>query len=394
MPLYAASAVLTLGEGAVAVLVPPYLDARGIGAGVIGAILAVYGVAALLARLPAAAWYRARRATALVSGGCLLMALSFLLLPLTSTPVGVALLVGLDGIGFAIATTAALAALMDRRHPDTNAGSIMGWYTGSLGLGYAAAGFVAGGVAEATNVSTAILVLAAVPAVAALLLAVALRAAPPLAAAAATIEPPSGTRRRLGALRSAPPTVWLAFLVCLHVSLVHGVLSAFFPLYGLDIGLTIGQIGAMLGVHGLAAAGIRFLAGPLFRLLPYRAALPSMILLNSGAVASMALTSVYPVLLASWGVVGLSRGVLRVASGALVLDEAGSTDAQRGAASGIYLAGLDVGKVAGPVVGGVFAELIGFRGAFLAVSVAFPIAYFLLARRVSSSPAPAPGVVT
>ena len=162
------------------------------------------------------------------------------------------------------------------------------------------------------------------------------------------------------------------------MSLVHGVLSTFFPLYGLDVGLSLSQIGALLGVHGLFAAGIRFLAGPLFRVLPYRRALPSMILLNSAAVAGMGLTAAYPLFLVGWAAVGFSRGVLRVASGALVMDEAGSSDRQRGAASGIYLAGLDVGKIAGPAVGGVLAELVGLRGVFVGVSIAFPAAYFAM----------------
>ncbi|MPZ72084.1 MAG: MFS transporter [Nitriliruptorales bacterium] len=198
---------MTLGEGAIAVLVPPYLDSRGIDAGIIGAVLAGYGLAALAARVPAAAWYRQHRATLLVSGGCLVMAVSFALLPLTCAPLVIAVLVGLDGVGFAIATTATMAALMDRRAPGSEAGSIMGWYTGSLGLGYAAAGFVAGGVADALSVSTAIVVLAGIPAVAAVLFALALRAVP--AVGAAPVAAPVPSRGRLAALASAPPTVWL-----------------------------------------------------------------------------------------------------------------------------------------------------------------------------------------
>ncbi|MPZ72083.1 MAG: MFS transporter [Nitriliruptorales bacterium] len=172
------------------------------------------------------------------------------------------------------------------------------------------------------------------------------------------------------------------FAVCLHVALIHGVLSSFFPLYGLRVGLSMGQIGALLGVHGAVAAGVRFLSGPMFRLVPYRKALPSMIVVNSAAVMLMGLIAAYPLFIAGWALVGLSRGVLRVASGALVMDTANQTDSQRGAASGIYLAGLDVGKVAGPAVGGVLVEMIGLPGVFIAVSLMFPVAYFVLASRV------------
>jgi MFS family permease len=61
------------------------------------------------------------------------------------------------------------------------------------------------------------------------------------------------------------------------------------------------------------------------------------------------------------------------------MDSAGEIDARRGAASGVYLAGLDLGKVLGPVVGGVGADTIGLRATFLLVSGAFPAVYFLLA---------------
>ena len=47
--------------------------------------------------------------------------------------------------------------------------------------------------------------------------------------------------------------------------------------------------------------------------------------------------------------------------------------------SGIYLAGLDLGKVLGPLVGGVGAHAVGLRATFLIVSAAFPAVYFALA---------------
>jgi predicted MFS family arabinose efflux permease len=61
------------------------------------------------------------------------------------------------------------------------------------------------------------------------------------------------------------------------------------------------------------------------------------------------------------------------------MDSAGEVDAKRGAASGVYLAGLDLGKVLGPLVGGVGADTVGLRTTFLIVSVAFPAVYFALA---------------
>ena len=142
------------------------------------------------------------------------MAGAFLLIPTTRSAPLLACLVGLDGVGFAIATTGALAALMERRPQGAGAGPIMGWYTGSTGAGYAVAGFVAGTLADQIGITSAFTVLAGVPFCAGLALRVVLRStssSPPQELA------PEGSRAaitgRLLAFKSAPALVWLAFFV-------------------------------------------------------------------------------------------------------------------------------------------------------------------------------------
>jgi MFS family permease len=88
-------------------------------------------------------------------------------------------------------------------------------------------------------------------------------------------------------------------------------------------------------------------------------------------------------LVIAWATIGFARGILRVASGALVLDEAAATGSQRGGASAIYLAGLDLGKVIGPLIGGLGAEVAGLPATFVGLGVAFPIVYLGLASLVS-----------
>lgn len=375
VPLYVASGVLTVGEGGVLVLLSPYLESRGLAEATIGTVVSVYGVASLLSRLPVGLAYASKRATPLISGGCLLSAVAFMLLPATSNALLLGALVALDGVGFAAATTGAMAGLMERRPPEASAGTVMGWYSGSIGAGYALSGFVAGAVGDALGVSTAILLLAAVPFVAAFLLPAALSVAPSLRAA-----PPEATSAaaRLRALFHAPAAVWLAFVVTLYINLISGVLFTFFPLYGLAIGLSLTQIGVLTGIHGTLAATIRFASGIVFRWVSYRSALPAMVVTSGTAVVVLGTVRAFVVLAVAWAAIGLSRGILRVASGALVLDVAAATDSQRGGASAIYLAGLDLGKVLGPLIGGVGAELAGIRATFLALGMAFPALYLLL----------------
>jgi MFS family permease len=387
IPLYAASAVLTLGEGSFQLLTPPYMHERAVSPVVIGGAVSAYGLVSLAARLPTGAVYRAHRAWRLIVGGTVLSSASFALLTQTTSPVLFVLLVALDGAGFAIATTANMAALLERRPAAGNAGSIMGWYTGSTGAGYALAGFVGGTLGDAVGARGAILILALVPLVAGLLLAVVVART-----SAGRAPVPAEAVSWWHGLRGLPALVWLAFFVTLYINLVSGVMLTFFPIYGLAIGLTLTQIGVLQGIHGAAAAVVRFLSGVVFRWVSYARTLPAMVVLSGLSVATIGGVKALFLLALAWGALGLTRGLLRVASAALVMDAAGETGAHRGASSGVYLAGLDLGKVLGPLVGGVGAGTIGLRPTFLLASVSFPALYFALAavlgrKRVSSTAA-------
>jgi MFS family permease len=375
IPLYVASAVLTLGEGSFNLLVPPYMKSQHVAELVIGAAVSIYGVTSLLSRIPAGALYRSHRAWSLVAFGCLLSSLAFVLISQTSNAVLLSAWVALDGVGFAVATTANMAALIERRPPEMNAGVVMGWYTGSLGAGYALAGFVGGPLGDALGPGDAMFVLALVPIAAGLLLARTIHSTAPARSERLAGEP---RRSWLHNFRGLPALVWLAFFVTLYINLVSGVVLTFFPIYGLAIGLTLTQIGVLQGIHGATAAAVRFLSGVFFRWVSYEKTLPLMVIASGVSVAAIGGVEVFIVLAVAWGALGLTRGLLRVASAALVMDSADETDARQGAASGVYLAGLDLGKVLGPLVGGIGADVVGLRTTFLIASVGFPAVYFVL----------------
>jgi MFS family permease len=378
-PLYIASAILTLGEGSFQLLTPPYMHERQISPVVIGSAVSAYGLVSLCLRIPAGMIYRTHRAWVLIAAGTALSSVSFALLTLTGDPALLVPLVALEGAGFAIASTANMAALIERRPEGANAGSIMGWYTGSLGAGYALAGFFGGALGDALGPRAAILVLAVVPLTAGLLLSTVVQRTAPERAAAE----PRGRGAWWRDFRGLPAVVWLAFFVTLYINLVSGVVLTFFPIYGLAIGLTLTQIGFMQGIHGTAAALVRFLSGAVFRFVSYQRTLPVMVILSGASVAAIGGVKFLPALAVAWALLGLSRGLLRVSSAAVVMDEAGETDARRGAASGVYLAGLDLGKIVGPLVGGVGAGAVGLRSTFLLASIAFPLTYFGLAALVA-----------
>lgn len=164
--------------------------------------------------------------------------------------------------------------------------------------------------------------------------------------------------------------------VAIYINVVNGGLNAFFPLHGLAIGLTLSQIGVLSGVHATLASVIRFGAGTLFNRAPVRAVIGMPALAVASGVAVLGLTQDFAVLLGLLAAVGLARGVLRVASGALVMEAAGPSSRDRGRASGVYLAGLDLGNAVGPLLGGAVADAAGVRASFPVLGLV-PAAVFL-----------------
>lgn len=162
-PIYVAVFLFSAGEAMLHVLVPPYmaleLRARP---GVVGTVLAVFALAALLARLPVGAVYTAGRARKLVLVGGGLSAVAFAAVPLVRGAAPFAGLMAIDGFGWSIATTVLMAALVAARPPGLSTAWAMGWYAGFNGLGHTVAGAVAGFLADRFGFTASFLALAAV----------------------------------------------------------------------------------------------------------------------------------------------------------------------------------------------------------------------------------------
>jgi MFS family permease len=376
--LFAASVVFTLGDGSVQLLLAPHLQAQGVSAPVIGPIVAAYSVAALVTRFVTGAIYRADRVRYLVPFGCLVQAGSFLLLANNTSPIVLAIATATNGLGFAIASTGGLAAVMELR-PGSNAGSLMGWYTGFIGAGYALANVAGGFAGDLLGLSRAITVLAVLPVLAAGGLAAATWRMPPGAPEA---EPEHGRRKiGLGVLTRTSAYVWLAFFCALHINLLSGVLLTFFPLYGLVIGLSLTQVGSLTGLSSGVSSALRFLTPALFSRMSYRPFLPWMVVLGGLSTAALTISRSFAILAAAWVGIGLSRAILRVSSAALVMDTVHG-DRDRGAASGVYMSGLDLGKIIGPLLGGVSVNRLGYEPTFLLAGLGIPLVFFAFYTRL------------
>lgn len=375
--IFAGTVFTTFAAGSLLLLVPPLLQRRGLSEATIGLVVACGGIASLLLRIPAGLAYRPSAAGGVIWAGGLVTAAALLALPEVGSTLVTAALIAVNGAAFAVVSTVAMAAVVEHRPSSVSLGSLMGWFTGSIGAGYSVAAFVAGALGDAIGLAPAIRATAVLPVIAAVLLSLGLHRVGHAGAAEPSEEGTRPRPRPTEWLRSMPAGLWTAFIVALYINLVNGALHAFFPLYGLSIGLTLTQIGLIGGIHGTLASVVRFGADALFARVGYVRLIVGLVATIAVAVALLALPTSVVALASIFAVIGVSRGILRVASGALAVE--GSTGRTHGGASGIYLSGLDLGNVLGPITGGVAAEFLGLRGAFPAIGVSFAVAFGVLA---------------
>lgn len=390
--VYLATMLFELAEGGLRFLLPLDLDSRGIGPEGIGLVLAVFSFTSLISRGIAGGAFRYDRARRLIVVAGLSSSVAFLLVPFADTAVGAALLMAADGFGWGVATTVLLAVVMTVTPSTMSAAVAMGWYVGFQGIALALATTVGGLLAQALGLQLAMLTLATVPAIAGILISLRLPPASDFPA-----EPPAGAlrddgedediagpellrpvRRWAGAARRTlaglPAVVWAAALVAAYLNVMNGLLQGFFPLLGIALGLTLAQVGTLSSIRVGVSSLARFGAGWLFARVPAR--LLHLPLLTLSAVTVMVLPWVGGSYLLAAPVLalnGISRGFLRVTTGAAAMEALRGRNP--GAAAAVMTAGLDVGKMVGPLIGGVIAATFGLEVMFVVVPLVFLALY-------------------
>lgn len=376
------------GEAALHVLVPPYLAAGlGYGPAVIGGLLAVFALSSLVLRLPVGASYSAARVRPLLLVGGLLSAGAFALVPVTHTAVLFGALMAMDGVGWAMATTTQLTVLVSSRPAHRTLASVMGWYSGFTGLGHAVGGAGAGVLADSLGFTAGFLLLACLPALAT---AVMLRSLPAQLAAARAqrsaepdpdpepepepggprSQPPTATRRRgavitLRALASLPLAVYSGAVIMFFINVQSALFSTFHPVLALAAGLSLTQIGVLAGCRSLASSVTRMGLGVLLARSNGISLTSPMFLLGVGTLFFLpTVRQSFWLQVVLFVLAGLSRGVLRVTGASTAFAGAGERERDHGLVSALLHMGLDLGKVAGPPLGGLIAEVAGVPAMF------------------------------
>lgn len=383
-PVYLCVFLFSAGEHMLHVLVPPYLGVElGARPALVGAVLAAFAAASLVGRLPTGALYTLGRARRLLVVGGAVSGIAFALVPVVRAPFGIGVLMAADGIGWALATTVQLAVLVAARPDGLSTASAMGWYSGFNGLGNAVGGALAGLLADSVGFSTAFLVLAMLPTIATAVMAVAM----PWDRLRATSIDSSNVHRGRGAWRNlagVPAAAWAGVIVMVFINVVSAVANGFHPLLALGAGLSLTQVGLLSSCRSWSSSTVRLGSGVIFARTDGRWMTLPLILLSAGSlfllpnVASSFLLQV-PLFLG----MGLARGLLRI-TGSTEAFEGCDDERRHGVIAALLWAGLDLGKLVGPVLGGTIADAFGLAAMFrivplLLLGVYFPVEF--VARR-------------
>lgn len=384
-PVYISVFLYSVGEAGLHVLVSPYLSQEmHLSASLIGVVVAVFGTASLLTRLPVGAVYRARRArTMLVAGGAL-SATAFALVPLVSHPFLFGILMAVDGVGWSIATTTQLAVLVAGRPSGLSTSSAMGWYAGFTGLGHTAAGAAAGLVADTLGYAAGFLMLAGIPVLATIAM---VWAMPPIDTPAS--PPPTRARRPGFAWRvvGVPAAVWAGVLLMFDINFVNGLVTTFQPVLALSAGLTLTQVGVLASLRSFASSFVRLGSGVVLARRSGAVLTTPLVILGALAVvlipsAKASFVMSAPLFLA----IGMSRGLLRVTGSAQAFDGAPDDDRHHGMTASLLHSGLDLGKLAGPLIGGAVAGLTSLPTMFRVLPLILLGCYTVLALAGRRSP--------
>lgn len=381
---YACVLLYSSGEGALHVLVPPYLsDGLGYGPGLVGVLLAVFALSSLALRLPVGASYSADRVRPMLLVGGLLSTVAFAAMPLTGHPGLLGVLMAMDGVGWAMATTTQLAVLVASRPSRLTIGSAMGWYAGFTGLGNAVGGAGAGLTADAFGYLAAFLALASMPALATVVM---LRALPAQLAGARKERPEAGSSPRAGvaatlrAARTLPLVVFTGAMIMFFINVQSALFNSFQPALVLAAGLTLSQVGILSSCRSLASSISRMGLGFLFARTNGAWLTTPMLLLGASTLFVLPMIrSHFWLQVVLFLAAGLSRGVLRVTGSSMAFEGvADRGDRDQGLVAAWLHMGLDLGKVAGPPLGGLVAELVGVAAMFQIFAVALVVLYVVL----------------
>ena len=141
-----------------------------------------------------------------------------------------------------------------------------------------------------------------------------------------------------------------------------GAFMAFFPLFGDDLGLSPGRIGAVIAIYLLLISIAQFFSVRIADVFNRKA------LVISGSLTGLVFIALVPFMENFWQLLGLC--IFGAAGGALSLPAASALTVEEGkkygmgSAMGVFNMAMSIGMATGPLMGGLIADLMNIDSVF------------------------------
>jgi len=368
---------VTIQSNSASTIIPPYLDELRMPVAAIGSLISLGPVLALASRLPVGMAYNRSRARMSISLAVLAMGLTNFLYSFAVDAMTFAVVHALNGFAYGAATTLYMAFFVDSLAPEENRNHAMGYYVGSLALGYSTGNFVGRLTADhwgygLTFQLAALLSLVSVG----LLWLLHGSSSPGEGARKAKAGAKLTLRDSLKALLE--PELAVVVVVALFLNLLHQMSNVFISLYCLAVGMSLTQIGVIRAAYAGCNAVTRPISGHVVNKFGHKNLSYFGLPLQSAILMLVPLFTGFGAILVVYVASSLMRAIVIVANAVGLVQDVPESKVQRGLASGVYNASGDVGNILGPSVGGLIAHAMGIGGVFVIGSLGSALLFFLV----------------
>jgi predicted MFS family arabinose efflux permease len=166
-------------------------------------------------------------------------------------------------------------------------------------------------------------------------------------------------------------------IVALFLNLLHQMGHSFLPLYGLAVGLSLTQVGAIRAFYSLCNAVTRPFSGSVAKNIGQRRLSRLGLPLQSAFMMMVPFVHDFGPLLTVFLMAGFIRAIVIVANSISMVEDVDATRVSRGVISGIYNAAGDIGNILGPSLGGLIATFTGVGRLFFVGPLMITVAFFL-----------------
>jgi DHA1 family multidrug resistance protein-like MFS transporter len=359
---------VTIQSNSASTLIPPYLDHMRIPVALIGTLISLGPVFALASRLPVGMAYNQTRARMLVSVAILAMGLTNYLFAFATDGVSFAVVQSLNGFAYGAVTTLYMAFYVDSLAPDENRNHAMGYYVGTLAVGYSTGNFFGGLIADHWGYAWTFQLGALLSVVSVGLLW--FLHGPSRSGESKVKGKSDGKLTSKESLRALlDPELATVVLVALFLNLLHQMGGVFISLYALGVGMSLTQIGIIRAAYAGCNAVTRPISGHVVNKIGHRGLSYLGLPLQSVILMLVPLFSGFGTILFVYVASGLLRAIVVVANAVGLVQDVPESRVRRGLASGVYNAAGDLGNILGPSIGGLIAHATGIASVFVVGSL-------------------------